>query len=37
VNKDPYGGGWMVKVKIANESEISELLSSDQYKELIGA
>ncbi len=37
VNSDPYGKGWMVKVKIANSSEITELLSSDAYKALIGA
>lgn len=37
VNSDPYGDGWMVKVKISDSSEINELLSSDQYKELIGA
>jgi len=37
VNSDPYGDGWMVKVKISNADEISELLSSEQYKELIGA
>jgi len=37
VNTDPYGKGWMVKVKIANTSEIEELLSSDAYKQLIGA
>lgn len=37
VNADPYGEGWMVKVKIANVSEVSELLSSEQYRELIGA
>lgn len=37
VNADPYGKGWMVKIKIANASEIDELLSSDAYKQLIGA
>ncbi|MCO6148093.1 glycine cleavage system protein GcvH [Flavobacterium sp. NRK1] len=37
VNSDPYGEGWMVKVKISDASEESGLLSSDQYKELIGA
>lgn len=37
VNSDPYGAGWMVKVKIADAAQIDELLSSDQYKELIGA
>lgn len=37
VNSDPYGQGWMVKVKIANPSEIDDLLSADAYKQLIGA
>ena len=37
VNSDPYGAGWMIKVKIANMAEVDELLSSESYKELIGA
>lgn len=37
VNSDPYGKGWMIKIKIANTAEIDELLSSDAYKQLIGA
>ena len=37
VNSDAYGDGWMVKVKFSNPAEIEELLSSEQYKELIGA
>ncbi|ESU20058.1 Glycine cleavage system H protein [Flavobacterium cauense R2A-7] len=37
VNSDPYGAGWMVKVKISDASEIDALLSADAYKELIGA
>lgn len=37
VNSDPYGDGWMIKVKIADAAEVSELLSSEQYRELIGA
>lgn len=37
VNSDPYGEGWMIKVKIENESEIKELLSSEDYATLIGA
>jgi glycine cleavage system H protein len=37
VNSDPYGAGWMVKVKVANIADIDELLSSDDYKTLIGA
>lgn len=37
VNSDPYGKGWMIKIKIANASEVAELLSSEDYKKLIGA
>ena len=37
VNTDPYGTGWMVKVKIANPAEVEQLLSSESYKQLIGA
>lgn len=36
VNSDPYGKGWMVKIKINNPDEVSELLSDADYKELIG-
>jgi len=35
VNSDPYGAGWMVKVKFSNDSQINDLLSADAYKELI--
>lgn len=37
VNSDPYGKGWMIKVKLANVSDFDQLLSSDDYKTLIGA
>jgi glycine cleavage system H protein len=37
VNTDPYGDGWMVKIKISNASEIDSLLSAADYKTLIGA
>ena len=37
VNADPYGKGWMVKVKFSDASQIEELLSSEDYKALIGA
>ncbi|HLA55842.1 MAG TPA: glycine cleavage system protein GcvH [Flavobacterium sp.] len=36
VNSDPYGKGWMIKVKVANPSEFDALLSADDYKALIG-
>ena len=35
VNKDPYGNGWMVKIKISNASELSSLLSTDDYKKIV--
>ncbi|NVN17876.1 glycine cleavage system protein GcvH [Muricauda sp. HICW] len=37
VNSDPYGDGWMVKIKISEPSEVEELMSADDYKALIGA
>lgn len=37
VNSDPYGEGWMVKVKCSDASQINDLMSADDYKELIGA
>jgi glycine cleavage system H protein len=36
VNQDPYGAGWMVKIKMDAGADLSELLSADQYKEVIG-
>jgi glycine cleavage system H protein len=37
VNSDPYGAGWMVKVKISDASEVAQLLSSEDYAAVIGA
>ena len=37
VNSDPYGEGWIIKMRIANQSEIAGLLSAEAYGELIGA
>lgn len=37
VNNDPYGKGWMIKLKITNAAEVAELLTADAYKALIGA
>jgi glycine cleavage system H protein len=37
VNSDPYGKGWMIKVKVQNTADFDALLSSDDYKALIGA
>jgi len=35
VNKDPYGEGWLIKVKISDKSELDDLLEASKYKELI--
>lgn len=37
VNTDPYGAGWMIKVKVADVAAYDELLSDEDYKALIGA
>jgi glycine cleavage system H protein len=36
VNKDPYGKGWMVKIKLASAGEAAELLTAAAYRSLIG-
>ena len=35
VNKDPYGDGWMIKLKFSDSSEVDNLLSAEDYKALI--
>ncbi|HUX54070.1 MAG TPA: glycine cleavage system protein GcvH [Williamwhitmania sp.] len=35
VNKDPYAGGWMVKIKMSNPAQLKDLLSAEKYSELI--
>ncbi len=35
VNKDPYGSGWILKIKISNPDELNELLDSAQYEEYL--
>ncbi|TQO38159.1 glycine cleavage system H protein [Arenibacter algicola] len=37
VNTDPYGEGWIIKVKISDSSEVEGLLADTEYKELVGA
>lgn len=37
VNSDPYGAGWMIKMRIDNLDELSDLLDAAAYKELVGA
>lgn len=35
INKDPYGAGWIIKVKVSNPAEVNNLLTPDKYKELL--
>lgn len=37
VNTDPYGDGWMIKIKMSDSSQLDNLLNADAYKEVIGA
>jgi glycine cleavage system H protein len=37
VNSDPYGAGWMIKIKLANVADFDSLLTDASYRELIGA
>ena len=37
VNDDPYGDGWMIKIKVADTADLETLLSADDYKAIIGA
>ncbi len=36
VNKEPYEGGWMLKVKLSNPEETARLMGAEEYKKLIG-
>lgn len=36
VNNDPYGEGWMIKVKMSDASQLDDLLSAADYKEIVG-
>ncbi len=37
INKDPFGDGWVIKIRLTNNAEVNELLTPAQYKEIIGA
>lgn len=36
VNKDPYGDGWMVKIRMSDATQVNSLLSADEYSALVG-
>ena len=35
VNTDPYGDGWMIKIKMSDQSEMDELMSADDYEDYV--
>lgn len=37
VNKDPYGDGWMIRIELTDASQLDDLLTADQYKEIANA
>ncbi len=37
INKDPYGEGWIVKIKLSNPEDVNDLMSAEKYKELVEA
>ncbi|MCU0371045.1 MAG: glycine cleavage system protein GcvH [Bacteroidales bacterium] len=37
VNQDPYGKGWIVRIKLSDPEEVKDLLDATKYKELVGA
>lgn len=36
LNTDPYGKGWIIKLKVADSADLSSLLSAEQYQEVVG-
>ncbi|MGI6073162.1 MAG: glycine cleavage system protein GcvH [Fermentimonas sp.] len=36
VNKEPFGEGWIIKIKVSNAAELDGLMNADQYKEFVG-
>lgn len=36
INDNPFGDGWLIKIEIQDESELKNLLSAEQYKQIIG-
>lgn len=37
INEDPYGDGWLVKVKVSDPAELDDLLDNEEYEELVAA
>jgi len=37
INKDPYGKGWIIKIKVKDSNSVEDLLTADEYKKLVKA
>jgi len=37
VNSDPYGDGWMIKIKLSDPGQVDALMDAETYKEMVGA
>ncbi len=37
VNQDPYGEGWMIRIKMAEEGDVAELLTPEEYRQMVEA
>ena len=37
INKDPYGVGWLIKIKVKNPKELDSLLSAEKYRQMVTA
>ena len=37
VNRDPYGEGWMIRIKMAEEGDVAELLTPEEYRQMVEA
>jgi len=37
VNEDPYGDGWLIKIRVADAAELDDLMDGDEYKEMVAA
>jgi glycine cleavage system H protein len=35
INEDPYGQGWLVKIRLSDPAEVDELLDADAYRQLL--
>ncbi len=35
VNEDPYGDGWLIKVRVSDEGDLADLMDSDEYEEMV--